>query len=432
MKRILLLSFLVMVTTIHAQTQDSVEHARQVLNLLRQEKFADLAKEFNAQMTALLPTPVLAQTWAAMRDQLGEFKSELGQQSASAGGMTVATLGVQFERAALNMLVSFDAEQKIAGLQFLPRPADAPAATLPAGLTEEALTVGSGQFALPGTLTLPRGTGRVAAVVLVHGSGPEDRDETLGPNKPFRDLAWGLASRGIAVLRYEKRTKQYGALMAQNMNLTVREETVDDAVVAAQGLRRHARVDASKVFIAGHSLGGMLAPRIGQQDSSIAGLVLLAGNVRPLPELIVEQTEYLASLTPDTAAKQAGIAALKSQAAKLMDPVLPLNTPVNELMGAPAAYWKDLNAYKPGTLAASLMMPMLILQGERDYQVTMKDFEAWKDALKARTNVTFKSYSDLNHIFVTGTGKSTPAEYEKPGKVSETVISDIAAWVKAR
>jgi uncharacterized protein len=429
MKRHLSLCALLMAMTLTAQT-DGVSHARRVLDLLRQEKFADVAKEFNAQMAAALPAQTLAQVWAAMRAQVGEFKSESSQQSANAGGVNVVTLGVQFERAAANMVVAFDAENRIAGLQFVPRPAEAPAASLPAGLTEEAFTVGTGQLALPGTLTLPPGTARVAAVVLVHGSGPEDRDETLGPNKPFRDLAWGLASRGVAVLRYEKRTRQYAAAMAQNANLTVREEAIDDAVLAEQALRRHARIDANKVYIAGHSLGGMLAPRIGQEDRSIAGLILLAGNIRPLPELIVEQTEYQASLSSSPAAAQATIAALKAQAAKIMDPALPLSTPASELMGVPAAYWKDLNTYKPGAVAASLAMPMLILQGERDYQVTMKDFEAWKEALRGRTNVTFKSYPDLNHIFVTGTGKSTPAEYEKPGKVSETVMNDIAAWVK--
>jgi len=264
-----------MAMTLTAQT-DGVSHARRVLDLLRQEKFADVTKEFNAQMAAALPAQTLAQVWAAMRTQVGEFKSESSQQSANAGGVNVVTLGVQFERAAANMVVAFDAENKIAGLQFVPRPAEAPAASLPAGLTEEAFTVGTGQLALQGTLTLPPGTARVAAVVLVHGSGPEDRDETLGPNKPFRDLAWGLASRGVAVLRYEKRTRQYAAAMAQNANLTVREEAIDDAVLAEQALRRHARIEANKVYIAGHSLGGMLAPRIGQEDRSIAGLILLA------------------------------------------------------------------------------------------------------------------------------------------------------------
>jgi fermentation-respiration switch protein FrsA (DUF1100 family) len=219
--------------------------------------------------------------------------------------------------------------------------------------------------------------------------------------------------------------------MSQDLSITVHEETIEDAVLAEQGLRRHPRVDANHVFILGHSLGAMVAPRIGQEDRAIAGLILLAGNSRPLTELVIEQTEYLASLAPNPAT-QGRIAAIKAQVARVMDPALPLNTPAAVLLGAPAAYWKDLNAYQPGAVAASLAMPMLILQGERDYQVTMKDFEGWRDALKGRTNVTFKSYSDLNHLFITGAGKSTPAEYEKPGSMSEAVINDIATWVKAR
>jgi hypothetical protein len=382
-------------------------------------------------MAAALPPEVLGQVWSTLSAQVGAFKSELSQQAASVRTGTAVTLGLQFERAALNMVVSFDADNKVSGLQFVPRPAEDAAAALPTGLLEESVTVGAGDFPLPGTLTLPAGTGRAPAIVLVHGSGPEDRDETLGPNKPFRDLAWGLAARGIAVLRYEKRTKQYAAKLAMNSSLTVQEETIEDAIFAVQMLRRHARIDASHVFVLGHSLGGMLAPRIASQSKEIAGLVILAGNSRPLPELMVEQVEYMASIAPDPAAQQASTATVRQQAAKTMDPSLSLNTPAGELLGAPAAYWKDLNAYKPAAVAATLSIPMLVLQGERDYQVTMKDFEGWRESLKGRSGVTFKSYPDLNHAFMTGTGKSIPAEYQKPGKVAEIVIVDIAAWVKS-
>jgi dienelactone hydrolase len=416
-----------------AQSSEPVAHARRILELLQQGKTPDVAREFNAQMAAALPAEVLGQVWLSLGSQVGALKSEISQQSASSRTGTAVTLGLQFERAALNMIVVIDADNKIAGLQFVPRPAEATAAAaaLPAGILEESVTVGGGDFPLPGTLTTPAGAGRIPAVVLVHGSGPEDRDETLGPNKPFRDLAWGLASRGIAVLRYEKRTKQYAAKLASSSMLTVQEESIEDAIFAVQLLQRHARIDASHIVVLGHSLGGMLAPRIGSQSKQIAGLAILAGNSRPLPELMVEQVEYMASISPDPAAQQASIAAVKQQVARIMDPALPLSTPAGELLGAPAAYWKDLNAYKPVAVAATLTVPILVLQGERDYQVTMRDFEGWRNGLKGRSGVTFKSYADLNHVFMTGTGKSTPAEYQNPGKVAEIVIADIAAWVKS-
>ena len=180
----------------HAQSSEPVAHARRILELLQQGKAADVTREFNAQMAAGLSPEVLGQVWSSMGAQVGAFKSEIAQQSASVRTGTSVTLGLQFERTALNMLVLFDADNKIAGLQFVPRPAEAAAAATPAGLKEESVTVGAGDFPLPGTLTLPAGTA-LYAVVLVHGSGPEIAMK-LWSNKPFRDLAWGAGL--IAVL----------------------------------------------------------------------------------------------------------------------------------------------------------------------------------------------------------------------------------------
>ena len=132
---------------------------------------------------------------------------------------------------------------------------------------------------------------------------PQQWDETLGPNKPFQDLAWGLANRGIAVLRYDKRTKVHGGKMGGNKNLTVREETIDDALLAVKLLRSRSDIDPKRIFILGHSLGGMLAPRIGAEDQSLAGLIILAGSTRPLPEVAREQLEYIASVSPDSGVK---------------------------------------------------------------------------------------------------------------------------------
>ncbi len=179
-----------------------------------------------------------------------------------------------------------------------PTPAASPAAYVrPDAFTETEVTVGAAPWALPGTLSMPTGSGPFPAVVLVAGSGPQDRDETLGPNAPLRDLAWGLASNGIAVLRYDKRTKAHGPEMASEG---------DRITVARGGDRRRDRrrrpaardagVDPERVFVAGHSLGGYLAPRIAAAaPERVAGIALLEANARPLQRLIEDQLTYLSS-----------------------------------------------------------------------------------------------------------------------------------------
>ena len=254
-----------------------------------------------------------------------------------------------------------------------------------------------------------------AAVVLVHGSGPQDRDGTVGPNKPLRDLAWGLANRQIAVLRYEKRTRQHAEKLASIPNLTVREEVTDDALAGATLLRTKSGIAPQRVFILGHSLGGTLAPRIASQDHQLAGIVIMAGAALPFWDVARQQLTYLASL-------QSGASSANPS---LEDGLAMLRR------AAPESYWKDLDAYKPLEVAASLKIPMLILQGERDYQVTTENLLAWRKALDGGS-ATFKTYAALNHLFLPGTGKSTPAEYERAGRIPDGVVDDIAAWLRAR
>ena len=299
----------------------------------------------------------------------------------------------------------------------------------PASIVERDVTVGTGEWALPGTLTLPKGEGKFVAVVLVHGSGPNDRDETIIENKPFRDLAWGLAEGGIAVLRYDKRTKVHGKeVVALKDHFTVNEETVDDALFAVALLRKEPQINAKKIFVLGHSLGGMMATRIGKRDAEIAGLIIMAGLTRPLEDTIVEQITYISSVDGSISEEeQKRIDSLKQQAAKVKE-LKPGST--DFLIGAPAAYWLDLRDYYPPEVAKTLKQPMLILQGEKDYQVTMKDFENWKAVLASRKDVVFKSYPKLFHLFIETEDKPAPSNYEKAGHVANYVIDDIANWIK--
>jgi dienelactone hydrolase len=301
---------------------------------------------------------------------------------------------------------------------------------------EEAVTVGAkGDWPLPGTLALPRGKGPFPGVALLHGSGPNDRDQTIGPNKPLRDLAWGLATKGIAVLRFDKRSRVHGEKMVKSKTpTTLKEEVIDDALLAVKLLRERKEIDPRRVFVLGHSLGAMAAPRVGRLDSSLRGLILLAGNSRPLEDLILDQFRHQFSLEGGpTKEQKEQLGRIEKQVARVKDPKLSADVPAREMpLGIPAAYWLALREYDQKAVAAKLPMPLLVLQGERDYQVTMEDFAGWKKALAFRKGVTLKSYPRLNHLFMAGVGKSKPAEYARAGHVAGEVVDDVAAWVKKR
>jgi len=403
---------------------------------LAAEDFEAAVASFDDVMRTALPAAKLRQTWTSLIAQTGPFQKQLGVRTEKVGVFDVVFVTCEFAKARLDVKVVFNRETQITGLWFVPSRSAAayePAAYVKRdAFHEEDVTVGSGRWALPGTLSMPIGAGPFPAVVLVHGSGPHDRDETIGPNKPFRDLAWGLASRGIAVLRYEKRTKHHAAkLAALKEGLTAKAETIDDALAAVSLLRRTEGIDAKRIFVLGHSLGGALAPRIAKRDPQIAGLIIMAGPTRPLEDVILEQTEYAFSLDGRLSGQEKEqLEKLKQQVARAKAPNLSSGTPAAELpFGIAASYWLDLRGYDPAATAAALSGPMLILQGGRDYQVTMADLDGWKKALAGRQRVTFKVYPKLNHLFIAGEGKSTPAEYTKPGHVAEAVITDIAEWL---
>ena len=318
--------------------------------------------------------------------------------------------------------------ETLIGIRRLDLPGQPPYTDLNS-FTETDITFGLTGWELPGTLTLPNGDGPFPAAVIVHGSGPNDRDLTFGPNKIYRDLAWGLASRGIAVLRYDKRSFVHGTQMAALTSFTVWEETVEDARLAVEFLREQPNIDPAAVFVIGHSLGGHLAPRIAEGDSELAGLVLLAGNARPLEDLILEQTYYLTDLDGNITEAEAAARQEVTDAVEAIRTLESRDAP-GLYLGAPAAYWWDMRDYDPVALAATLGIPMLILQGERDYQVTLEDYALWQEGLVALGNVSTVSFPALNHMFMAGEGQSRPGEYAQPGFMDEQVVRTVTAWIK--
>jgi uncharacterized protein len=414
-----------------------IDLGRQFLDLLVQEDFGSAVEWFNPKMKEALSQSQLQDTWKKLVSKIGQFEEVVGTRTEQVEQYERIILTSRFQKDSIDVLVVFDEDDLVVGLFFTPASAQLAPWTSPAyadqdKFEEKDVTIGSGDWALPGTLSLPKGVGPFPAVVLVHGSGPNDRDETIYSNKPFRDLAWGLASQDIAVLRYDKRTLVHANKLGNLVDtLTVYEETVEDALLAVEALRKIDKIDNDRIYVLGHSLGGMLVPQIGAGDADIAGFIILAGGARPLEDMILEQVTYIFNLDgPPDEDQEAMLNEIREQVQRIKEPNLTASTPASNLLEIPAAYWLDLRGYDPPEKAIALERPTLILQGGRDYQVTEVDFQRWQRYLGNTDWADFKLYPDLNHLFISGEGVITPAEYMQPGNVAREVVDGIARWIK--
>jgi dienelactone hydrolase len=444
--KILFLNLILLIESpLIGQEKISVEIITQrALNLmenLSQGNFEEATKYFDETMKKVASPEFLKKAWQSLQLQFGSFQGIKGSRFETLAGYDAIFIFCQFEKQMLDARVIFNKAGEIAGLNFVPhleaKESPPPAYAKPDLFEEKEVEIRSGDWVLPGTLTIPRDGGPFPALVLVHGSGPNDRDETVGPNKPFRDLAWGLASRGVAVLRYEKRTRVYGEKIREDrkirLSFTVNDETVEDALSAVKLLRSMEKINPDKIFVLGHSLGGMMIPRIASRDEKIAGFIIMAGLTRPIEEALLEQTRYLLSLQgPLTDEARKKLEEIENSVARIKSLKETGENPEEPLLGAYPAYWLDLKSYQPTEEIKKIERPIFVLQGKRDYQVTEKDFHNWQKALEGRKNVTFKLYAACNHLFMEGQGLPTPNEYlYSAGNVSQQVIEDIAAWIKS-
>lgn len=376
------------------------ERAERIFGFLCSDQADSLFEAMTPQMQAALPRNKLGGLLAQVEAQAGTYGGHGAWTHERRDSIDVYQSVVSFERMKLSALVSFNDSGKLCGLRLLPymEPAAQPTIPLPADAIELDDTIRTADgLALPATVTLSGRSASPAIVVMVHGSGPLDRDETVLANKPFRDLACQLAERGISSLRYDKRT-----YVTRQPVTSMDEETINDALAAI----RQAHHYSGNVYLLGHSLGAMLAPIIAQRaEGQLSGLVMMAAPARDMLELLREQMDHLYGDAPDSV-KQQTIESVFIQSPHYREP--------------------------QGQVAAARQsgLPMLLMQGGRDYQVSMaQDFTLWQQALQGRDGVVLKAYPALNHLFLEGEGPSQPLEYNVPGRIPQQVADDIATFI---
>ncbi len=398
--------------------------ATTVLDHAQAGRFDEIRAMFAPELREHVAPDTLRASWDAAVAQLGRVTEVGAEEHGQGPGVLMSRTPVQFEHGTLDVTIATTGEW-IVGIQ-LDQPKKDEWASPPYAenhrFTEEDITLSGDGRTVPGTLTMPASATPPAAVVLLSGSGPHDRDETIGVNKPFKDLAWGLASRGIAVLRAEKVSYTHGKELPSSF--TLYDEYLPHAGAAIALVR--ARLPEAAVYVAGHSLGGTIAPRVAH-ETPVDGVILLAAGAQPMHWAAVRQMRYLATVQP---LPQSAIDTLATQASRV-DGDLTLETPASELpFGTPAAYWLSVRDYHPVAEAARLTVPMLLINGGRDYQVTVADDLArWRDGLAGRPNVTIEVFAPGNHLLAAGEGPATATEYQALQHVAPEIIDLVARWI---
>lgn len=403
--------------------------SKSFLDTFIQGDYKKLLSDF--ALDAVLAGQLTEETLETISQQIlgaaGQFEDIQLTYETEEQGYHIINMVTKFESITLLAKVVFNEDKTIAGFNFVPYNEK----KLPDNVTEESVTFGSEDYPLTGALTYPKDATDYPVLILVHGSGPNDMDENIGPNSPFKDIAYALGEQGIGVLRYNKRTYEHSQKMMEVAEtLTVYGETIDDAAYAYDYLEKEKNIE-SPIYILGHSLGGYLMPRIAEKVPDATGYIMLAGSASPLEDLFEYQIPYLANLDGKvTDEEQASIDYYASVVEKVRKLDETSTYTIQELGGISKAYWLDLKDYDPVNLAKSIKQPLLILQGSRDYQVTVDEFNLYKEGLSDMDNVTFKLYEGLNHLFFKGEGTPGPDEYAIPSTVDSAVIDDIAVFIK--
>ncbi len=427
--------------------ENHLERAQAMFTLLRLTEYETITREFDTSIVKITPLQ-LAKEWRKREESLGAYKRILSTSAEQFATGDLVTIETEFALLPLDIKFSFTDKHLLNGIAFSGATAKykMPQYVRMDSIEERSIVIGAGSaYPLDGVLTLPKNRSTTATLpiaILLHGAGAEDKDRTSGPLKPSKDLALGLAMRGIASIRFDKRTKRYALQGAEATTFTVREEVIDDAVAALEAARMLAgqsyNIDEKNISIIAPNLAATLLPRIYDRDAEknprqarIKAGVLLAPHAQSWLESI--RTRFKRAFMLDgniNADEQRVMTTLEREIKTATSDTLSRKTPLNKLpFNLPASFWMDVRAYNHIKALQNAPFPMLILHGERDSYMSFADeFPKWKEIFAAKKNVEWKSYPKLVNLLV-----PQPPEkeiVERPANIPQEVIRDVAEWIK--
>lgn len=419
-----------------AQNKSKIKtESDQIINWFKTGEFAKVSNQVEMNYRSYFTPSVFEKDWAELTGTYGKYQSHRYVSLETAGNYNMASCLLQLEYLPFVMNITYNEKWEILSINFVPahKVYVAPPYVDVEKFTDNRIVIKNGIYELEAVLSIPEGKGPFPLVVIVGEAGPTDKDGSYDNNKPYKDIASGLASNGYAVFRMDKRAANYGLYLIQQKNnyesFTCKEDYLDDLYLALDSLNKIPQIDKDKMIMLGHGQGGMLIPYIFKDKPYFKAGMMLGVNHKRVQEMMIDQYHYLSKVTPgkkyeyDDQIERA----IRSMNKKLK----PLTEHHLMPYDVQATYWIWLNNYPHVKMAKKMKQPLVFFQGGRDYQVSDENFELWKSSLTKKKNVSYQYYKKLNHIFFEGETESTYSEYFAKGNIPAYLVQDMIIWLNS-
>lgn len=435
----LALTLLISSVTLFASEEISIERPKEIIGHFQNGNVDEIYSQFDTNMAKLLSPARLEPIWNQMSRNYGKFNGFGKQDSVSSNGSLVTNTDLDFEKAVINFMLSFNnTDNKITGMYIseqekkqtetdkeLPLPSYIDTTLF----TEQEIIV-KDIYDLKGKLTIPKSFNKKIVFVLVHGSGPQNMEGSFGKNKFLQNLAWGLSSNGYATVRYNKLTLQHGSKLAREKPQMTQDDEYNNSILGAFELINNSNeLKNCKIVLIGHSQGASAITSFSKNED-VDGMILLSGSPRKLYDLYTEQLQYIFGLEGGITNSENTILTKHKEKVEYFNKnknrIIPRDSLPLELNYEYLIHMDEFDSIE--NLNES-NIPVLVVNGGHDYQVTVKDFEMWKNGLNKNDNIKFELIDNVNHIFGEIDRMSVPSDYRKYRPIAPILFELIKQWV---
>ncbi len=414
-----------------------INESKTLVRYFVEEKYDSVYARFDANMKQQLSKEYLETIWKQIESKYGLFETIKASQLLPNDELWMVDVVIGFVNQDVSAKITYDSTNKIAGIFFTPLNKVSSFYKIPdyadtSVFYEKNIKFGIPGWELEGTLTLPKNNiGKPLVMVLVPGLGAHERDLTLGKNKIFKDLAYGLSSKGIATFRFDKRTYTYKNKMSKQVDVDFDDVIVDDVIAAVNMLANSEEVDKNNILVAGHSFGGYLLPEIIERSEHIKGAIFLAAPARHLTEVLKNQYDTMIMADGKVDENEAefiekfDIQIKNALNISKNDRILPKHLP----LGLTASFWKYIDDYDLKAHKNKKGVKMLFLHAMNDEQVNDRDWEIWSEIYGNDKSCTMIKLKDLNHIFHKVTQNEDIEDNQKLRHVDKSLLEIIFKWL---